>query len=110
MGDDDFKKYMGDDLNDGDKMPGGPQGQQNNLPFFVIFALREKIKSAVELYSSTLATYNNMPDSAEKKALWEFIKTLMKTAEDTLDQFDFIIMEQEPYEDEDGEHGEGPDV
>jgi len=117
MGDKEFKKFM--DENEGSS----ENSQNNNIPFYLVLCAREKAKTIIELYNSSLNFYlkmlketeistkgSEMPKlfnrpyaiSAEDimKSTGDYIKKLSEESLNNLRQFDMIMIDAEPYDDD----------
>ena len=105
MGDKEFKQYMEEN--------GGNSSENNSdgLPFYMILCVREKSKTLIELFKESLNFYEKMMKEKPlvvdevTKGMKEYIKKLSEESLCTLQQFDMIMIDSEPYEDDET----GPD-
>jgi hypothetical protein len=93
MGDQDFQKFMDDN----------EKKHTDNLPFYLVLCAREKAKTIIDLYSASLEFLIKSPNSVSTTLLSHqasFIKKLQEESFNTLRQFDMIMIDSEPYEED----------
>ena len=92
MPDEDFEKFLDDDQNEPSRLP---------IPCVITSILKEKSKLLSNLLDSSLKNYGNITNDAFRNSIELYINKLFEQTLMTLDQFDFLLMECEP-DDDDG--------
>jgi hypothetical protein len=75
----------------------------NNNIALLVLVLREKVRHLSTVYNTSLGAYLKLGDSDPIRAeMGKFISKLMEQSVQSLNQFDFILMEDEEGEEEPG--------
>jgi hypothetical protein len=91
-GDDDFKKFINND--------DGKNPENSNLPFYMVLCAREKARTLTEMYSTASNILKNANTENEKKDIRGYLKKLETESLNVLRQFDMIMIEFDPYGDD----------
>lgn len=93
LGDQEFQDFINSNRNNNDK---------DDLPSFLLIGIREKLRSLSELYKNSIDFYLKLEtEDALKNPIKYFIRHLIKNSNETIKQFDYLLIDSAIGDDED---------